>query len=178
MSETELDVFCQALTNTPLDNALRLLPLLGQRRDEVGRANVAELSEHLWSLPGGLNGRTKNKLPHLVPLTPLARGLFGGGFNFYPTTLSHRFRDIARSLEMPDIRLHDLRHCCATGMAAIGVPRDIRERVKNQVTGQRQSIGARYDQYEYLDEKRRALVLWERQLLEIVENRHPSGERW
>ena len=178
MSEDELRVFWAALTNQAIDRALALLLLLGQRRDEVGRAGTTELQADSWQLPGGLQGRTKNKLPHVVPLTSRARELFGTGFAFYPTTLSHRFRDIVRGLDFADIRLHDLRHCCATGMASLGVPRDIRERVQNQVTGRRMTVGARYDQHEYLAEKRRALALWERRLLEIVEGQPASGERW
>ena len=71
---------------------------------------MSELGEDIWDIPGGLGGRTKNKLPPSVPLTPRARLLFGTGFSFYPTTLSHRFRDVVRGLDMPDIRLHDLRH--------------------------------------------------------------------
>jgi hypothetical protein len=53
-------------------------------------------------------------------------------------------------------------------MAALGIPREVRERVQNQVTGRRQSIGARYDQHEYLAEKRDALARWEAHLLRIV----------
>ena len=69
---------------------------------------------------------------------------------------------------------------CYAGAQALlpGWPHCQSERVQNQITGRRLSIGARYDQYEYLDEKRRALELWERRLLEIVEGRKASGERW
>jgi hypothetical protein len=35
-----------------------------------------------------------------------------------------------------------------------------------------------YSTYDYLPEKRRALELWEKWLLEIVEGRKPSGLRW
>ena len=49
-------------------------------------------------------------------------------------------------------------------MATFGIPREIRERVLNQVTERRQSIGARYDQHEYLAEKRDALARWEAHL--------------
>ena len=178
MTEFELREFWGALTDQPSDRALKLLLLLGQRRDEVGRAAPSELTSDGWNIPGGMDGRTKNKLPHSVPLTQLARGLFESGFNLYPTTLSHRFRDIVRSLDFADVRLHDLRHCCATGMASIGIPREIRERVQNQVTGRRQSIGARYDQHEYYEEKRRALELWERRLLAIVNGDAVVAERW
>jgi integrase len=150
------------------------ISLLGQRRDEVGRASPAELEADTWRIPGGMGGRTKNKLPHAVPLSSFARELFGSGFNLYPTTLSHRFRDIVRALGFePNIRLHDLRHCCATGMASLGIPREIRERVQNQVTGRRQSMGARYDQYEYIAEKREALERWEKRLLEIIQTPPP-----
>ncbi len=38
----------------------------------------------------------------------------------------------------------------------------------NQVTGRRQTVGSRYDQHEYLVEKRDALVRWEQELLRIV----------
>ena len=74
--------------------------------------------------------------------------------------------------------LHDLRHQAATGMAECGVPLDIRQLVQNQITGRRQSIGARYDQHDYAAEKRRALELWERRLLTIIEGRPRPTERY
>ena len=57
-------------------------------------------------------------------------------------------------------------------------PREIRERVQNQVTGRRKGIGARYDQHEYQEEKRRALELWERRLLAIVNGYAAVVESW
>jgi integrase len=171
----ELRSFWSMLRDQPSDRAIKLLLLLGQRRTEVAGARIAELSEDAWHIPGE---RTKNALPHVVPLTPYARELFGSGFGFDPVSLSHRVRDIVRARNIENFRLHDLRHCAATGMAALGVPRDIRERVQNQITGRRQSIGARYDQHEYASEKRRALELWAQRLLEIVEDRPQAGLRW
>ena len=165
MSLGELRAFWAALNDYPSDRALRLLLLLGQRRAEIADSKPSELADDEWRIP---SSRTKNALPHIVPLTSYARELFGNCFGLHPSQLSHRFRDIVRSLNMPDIRLHDLRHCAATGMAQLGVPRELRERVQNQITGRRQSIGARYDQYEYLDEKRDALARWEAHLLSIV----------
>ena len=110
-----------------------------------------------------------NGLSHIVPLSPYARSLFGDGFKIYPTTLSHRVFELVRDLGIEDFRLHDLRHQVATGVARLGVPREIRERLQNQVTGRRQTAGARYDQHEYLAEKRDALERWERELLRIVD---------
>jgi integrase len=72
--------------------------------------------------------------------------------------------------------VRDLRHRCATSMASCGVPTDVRQRVMNQISGQ--SIGGRYEPHDYMDEKRRALEIWEKRLLEIVHGRPPSGLRW
>src|SRR5262249_7216125 len=48
----------------------RLLLLTGQRRNEVaGMRWFNELVGEMWHLPGA---RTKNKKPHVVPLSPLA----------------------------------------------------------------------------------------------------------
>jgi hypothetical protein len=76
------------------------------------------------------------------------------------------------------MRLHDLRHQAATGMAQCGVPLDIRQMVQNQITGRRQTIGSIYDQHDYSEEKRRALTLWEQRLRAIVEGRDPPAERF
>jgi hypothetical protein len=67
--------------------------------------------------------------------------------------------------DLADLRKTILQNCCSS-MA--GIQRDIRERVQNQVTGRRLSIGARYDQHEYLTEKRDALARWEKHLLSVV----------
>lgn len=168
MGDAELVMFWAALTDHVQDNAIRLLLLLGQRRSEVCYASENELTPDAWSLPGA---RTKNGLPHIVPLTPYARSLFGNGFSIYPTTLSHRVLELVRELGIADFRLHDLRHQAATGMAALGISREVRERVQNQVTGRKQTVGARYDQHEYLAEKRDALDRLERELLRVVGER-------
>jgi integrase len=166
LTDKQLCAFWHALTDSHKDAAIKLLLLLGQRRGEVRLASTNELTADAWSLP---NTRTKNNgLPHIVPLTPYARSLFGDGFCISAAVLSHRVCDLVRGLGIEDFRLHDLRHQAATGMAALGISREIRERVQNQITGRRQTVGARYDQHEYLAEKRDALERWERELLRIV----------
>lgn len=51
------------------DRIVRLLMLTGARRDEVGSLAWAEIEGPLWTLP---RTRSKNNLPHEVPLSPLA----------------------------------------------------------------------------------------------------------
>ena len=63
-------------------------------------------------------------------------------------------------------------------MRSMGVPADIADRVQGQVSGLKRGVGWRYDHHEYLDEKRRALELWERRLLNIVNGQLVIAERW
>jgi integrase len=197
LSAEELRRFWVALDGLPnhIADALKLLALTGQRRSEVGGMALHELDlgeTPIWTLP---EERVKNKLIHTVPLTPAAVEivtrnipLANGPFLFPArlvqpkpiegSTLSARFCDLMRKLDIEGVRLHDLRHTVKTGLARLGVPDNISDRVTNQVTGQRARVGSRYDHHTYLDEKRRALELWERRLLEIVEGSAPSGERW
>ena len=52
---------------------------------------------------------------------------------------------------------HDLRRTMRTHLGGLGVPRDIAERCLNHVIGEMDSI---YDQGDYLDQRRAALVKW------------------
>ena len=61
-------------TTHPFGAIVRLLMLTGQRREQVAGMTWAELSEDLatWMIPAT---RTKNGIPHLVPLSQPAREL-------------------------------------------------------------------------------------------------------
>ena len=60
----------------------------------------------------------------------------------------------------------------------MGVLADIADRVQGQVSGLKRGVGWHYDHHEYLDEKRRALEMWERRLLAIVNGDAAMLERW
>ena len=180
---------------TDIGNVMRLLLLTGQRCSEVCgmRTDEIQANDNLWVLPRGKD-RTKNDETHSVPLPPqawriveAALGIARDG-HLFPAraahgpmsrhTPSHRFADVAKDLGIDNFRLHDLRHAVKTCMRGLGVPADIADRVQGQISGLKRGVGWRYDHHEYMDEKRRALELWERRLLEIVEGRPSSGERW
>ncbi len=197
LSADELRAFWTGLETLPpaIADALRVLALTGQRRTEVGEMAIDELElsgAPAWTLPAA---RTKNKLAHVVPLTPMVLEIVQRnvesmrGRYIFParlmvpkpiagSTLSARFADLMRALKIKGARLHDLRHTAKTGFAQLGVPDNISDRVTNQITGQRARVGSRYDHHTYLDEKRRALEIWEKRLMEIVEGKPPSGLRW
>lgn len=61
---------------------------------------------------------------------------------------------------------HDFRRTLATGLAALGVPRE--DRLSVLAHAQADVHGVHYDKYERLKEKRRALELWEEHVAEII----------
>lgn len=175
---------------------LKLLLLLGQRLGEVVGMERPEL--HLkgsayWQIPPA---RTKNGRTHVIPLSALAVDLIEGvlskdtrenlvfpaskvdGVPFYGRHISRQCKAIFRGIGGGDLRLHDLRHQAATGMAQCGVPLDIRQLVQNQVSGRQQKVGSRYDQHDYFEEKKRALEVWEVRLLAIVSGQEIPKDKY
>ena len=162
-------------------DVVKLLLLTGQRRGEVGgmRWDEVDLDRAVWNLPAA---RTKNALPHSVPLSRQAVAILRRRVN--PDRV-HVFgardtgilvwqacRDgFAKPLGLPHWTLHDLRRTCVTGMAEIGVAPHVIEAVVNHVWGHKGGIAGIYNRAQYVEEKRTALQRWADHLDRIV-----SGE--
>lgn len=198
MNDEQLREFWAGLETVgePAAAIIKLLLLLGSRLQEIAGIRVSELrlnERPHWILPGS---RSKNSRSHTVPLPPLALDLIksalttaGGSAFLFPARfvddgpfdhkfVSRRCKRLYRDVGLPDMRLHDLRHQAATGMARCGVPLDIRQLVQNQLTGRGKAIGSIYDQHEYFDEKLRALTLWQNALLALAAKRPWPAERY
>ena len=163
----------------PFGPFYRLQLLTGQRRNEVAQLRWEELDlgNRLWSLSGA---RTKNGLPHEVPLSslsmqeieslpePSASGyVFTRGDNGNPLSGFSRSKlRIDRFSGVKDWRGHDLRRCMRTGMAELGVPEIVAERVLNHA--ERNVLVRTYNRHSYLDEKRDALERWAGHVRDIV----------
>jgi integrase len=86
-SPLEVDHDKGGLTETDLQaaiavrRAIKLLIITGQRRGEVIGIERSELDGAWWTIP---KGRTKNGLPHRVPLTPLALAVIAEAKNDSP----------------------------------------------------------------------------------------------
>src|SRR5690606_35799471 len=128
--------------------------------------------------------RTKNKRPHLVPLSEAAVELLetipryaGGdflfgmsgrskfsGFSRAKARLDERVAEIAEDeLEMKALvpwTLHDIRRTAATRMADLGVMPHIIEAVLNHISGSKAGVAGTYNRSLYEPEKRAALELW------------------
>ena len=191
LSPNEIALFWQILdaepAEWPLTRALRLALITGQRRSEICEARKDEFDlaspEPAWVIP---STRTKNKIIHRLPLTPLAVGIFAAAmadsqteFVFPartgsqsgaidPDSATRAMSKIIKMLGIPNATVHDLRRTVGTNLARLGVSKDVRARVLNHVDGARNITDAVYNQHEFAAEKRAALQLWENELLRIV----------
>lgn len=173
----------------------KLLLLTGQRRSEVGGMRLAELKgldtdNPTWEIPGS---RTKNGLPHQVPLSPQAaeiireRPIIGDeGFLFSTTgnTPVSGFSKAKRQVNdwltlkrakeeaapMPDWRLHDLRRTMVTMMNEhLGIPPHVVESCVNHLSGgAKAGVAGVYNKALYLTERRVAMAAWAEYLEKLL----------
>ncbi len=167
------------LLGYPFGSFYRLQLLTGQRRNEVAEVRWRELDlrDRVWRIPAE---RTKNGLDHEVPLSSLAMQEIENLPQFpvsdyvFTTTdgerpisgFSRSKRRIDRYSGVKDWRGHDLRRCVRSGMAELGVPEIVAERVLNH--SERDALVRTYNRYSYLDEKRDALERWAGRVRDIV----------
>jgi integrase len=100
-------------------------------------------------------------LPRLGPLVFTLNGK-------RPMTLHRWIERVRNDAGLIDARLHDLRRTLRTGLAELGIPFEVAERVLNHAMP---GLEAVYNHHNYLGEKRRALALWTEHVLAIAEER-------
>ena len=178
----------------PFGAIVHLLMLTGQRRDEVAGMTWAELSEDLatWTIPAA---RTKNGIPHLVPLSGPARELLRALLPDGQGDVEDAHRRAKLALVFPGERgtpfsgwskaksavdtasgvsgwwLHDLRRTLATGLQRLGVRLEVPEAVLNHLSGSRAGVVGIYQRHDWAEEKRAALDAWSAHLLTAAEGR-------
>jgi integrase len=188
LTAAELREVWQACEDDDHGRIVRLLMLTGQRREEVAGMAWGEVDggKALWSLPGG---RTKNGLPHDVPLSDAALTILAGverregrdllfgrldgpfsGWSRCKARLDERIAAArakaagrgkpAKEDQLAPWVLHDLRRTVVTGMAELGVQPHVIEAVVNHVSGHKAGVAGVYNRATYAAEKRAALALW------------------
>jgi integrase len=182
----------------PYGPLFRILVLTGQRKSEVAEARWSEfdLPGKQWIIPAD---RMKAEAPHVVPLSDEAIAIleslprFNKGDHLFSTTfgvkpvngfskakaaldmamLAELYKaacdDAARAkVKLDPFVVHDIRRTMRTGLSALPVPDLVRELV---IAHTKPGLHKVYDQFAYLDEKRRALELWAARLGTILERR-------
>jgi integrase len=174
---------------------VRLLILMGQRREEVGGMLWSEidLDKRVWRIDAE---RTKNGLAHEVPLSSPAveilrkrersgRALvFGGGdgpFQGWSNAKSALDRRVLTKLgetgadgALKPWRLHDIRRTVATRMADLGVQPHVIEAVLNHISGHKAGVAGVYNRATYAAEKRQALDMWGEHVVSLAEGRESN----
>jgi integrase len=196
LSAAEIAAVWRACGDDDYGRIVRLLILTGQRRDEVGGILESELQRdlRLWSLPAE---RTKNALPHDVPLSAASLALLPefsderqwifasrgkqnrqgpfSGWSHSKAELDKRVKAAAADgRALAPWTLHDLRRSAATGMAEIGVQPHIIEAALNHISGARRGVAGIYNRAQYADEKRDALKRWAEHVQAIVAGAAPK----
>ncbi len=159
---------------------VRLLILWGARNGEIGRLQPQWNEGRVIVIPGDF---TKNGRAHAIPLHPMARAILSrrktNSLYYFPGHIqdSH-FKDgswgkLKKELDkrsgVTGWQCRDIRRTFRSGMAKLGVSRDLCEVLLNHVTGAgRTDLDEIYDRYDYLPEKRAALAAWELHLKKIL----------
>lgn len=169
----------------PFGAILEVLALTGQRREEVAQMAWSELDEaaRIWHIP---SQRSKNAKAHLVHLSdPVwtiiksqpqqSRFVFAtaGGKNFQ--SFRYAKADLDRLSGVAGWRTHDLRRTVVTGMARLGVPPHVADKILNHQSGTISGVAAVYQKHEFLTERKDALERWARHVTDIIASN--SGSR-
>ncbi|MCH8111426.1 MAG: tyrosine-type recombinase/integrase [Proteobacteria bacterium] len=187
LTPTEIRTLWHGLPDTDMHEliqlALKLSLVTGQRRGEVVKAKRDAFSldgDSTWIVPAA---DSKNKRPNLVPLSSFAVAICkeivavaGESKWMFPSprnnnrpvtegAVTQALRRNLAALKLEDVRPHDMRRAASTGLASVGVPKVVRERILNHSLGR---LDQAYDLHEYTVEKRTALQQWANRLAAIL----------
>src|SRR5262249_21007137 len=179
LSKAEMRAVWRNLRDDDHGAILKLLLLTGQRATEIGSLRWDEVHDDHIALP---KARTKNKRPHVIPLSAPAKNILDkhrilGRIFVFGRDDSAGFRGWGVCKQRLDERIakinepwvvHDLRRTCATGLIELGIQPHIVEAVLNHVSGHRSGVAGIYNRATYDTEKREALERWAQHVLEIV----------
>jgi integrase len=160
----------------PFGPIVQLLLLTGQREREVGDLVWSEIKGRVWTLPGE---RAKNHRAHDIHLSDLAFEILdklprfvgdaGYLFSIDGTRPVQSYSDAKARIDrrlgelLPGMEpwvLHDLRRTCTTGMARLGIPPHVADKVLNHRTGVISGVAGVYNKFQYLDDREDALDRW------------------
>jgi integrase len=168
----------------PYGGIVEFLALTGQRREEVAQLKRNELDEkaRTWTIPGL---RTKNKKAHIVHLSEPAWRVITKtpeGDLVFGTSRGKRFQAFGKGKRALDKlsgvagwRLHDMRRTIVSGMARLGVPPHVADKILNHQAGTISGVAAVYQRHDFLLERNEALDRWGAHVGRILQT-FKSGE--
>ncbi len=154
---------------------IKFLLLTGVRRGEAAQAEWSEVVDGVWTVP---EIRMKNKLDHVVPLSPMVAEVIGeprGRFVFTTddergiTNFAVYKTQLDEAAGVTGWRIHDCRRTARSLLSRAGVPDEVAERCLAHLPG---GVIGIYNRYAYLKEKRDALAKLAALVGEIVKLDH------
>jgi integrase len=184
LTDDELVAIWRACGDDEYGHIVRLLVMLGSRRQEIGgmRWSEMDIDAGTWTLP---KQRSKNRRAHTVALPSAALDiirtipqrdrdhLFGERADDGFTSWIGGKRELDGRLgeAVKPWRVHDLRRTVATGMADIGIEPHHIEACLNHFGGHRAGVAGVYNRSNYANEVARALARWSEYVTALVEGR-------
>jgi integrase len=183
LSDSELAAVWRACRHDDYGRIIRLLILLGARRQEVGGMAWSELDLEggQWVLP---SQRSKNGRAHALPLPPMALdiissvprmatrdqlfGVRGAGFSRWSVAK----RELDARSGVAGWAVHDLRRTFSTRLHDLGAQPHVAEQILNHQS-HRGQVGGTYNRSPYEREVKAALAMWDDHIRVLVED----GER-
>jgi integrase len=164
----------------PYGGIVQFLAVTGQRREEVAQLRCHEIDEQArtWCMPAE---RTKNGKAHIIHLSEPARAVISKHFAepegyVFATSRGKNFqsfneakRTLDRLCGLSGWRLRDLRRTVVSGMARLGVPPHVADKILNHQSGTISGVAAVYQRHEFLSERQEALNRWGAHVTQIVE---------
>jgi integrase len=185
-TEDELRTLWAALGDDDYADIVRLIVLCASRRAEIGDLRWSEINfvSGLIEIPAA---RTKNARPHVIPLSQPALDIlrrrqrsdrmhvFGNGQGgFQGWSAARAALDARLGGSRATWTLHDFRRLASTTMnGPLKVQPHVVERCLAHV---QRGVGATYNKWEYVDEKRAALALWGDYVNAVVTNSPATAE--
>jgi integrase len=194
LTDAEIALFWQAAGNLgwPWGDAFRLLLLTGQRRGQVQLMEWGEidLERRTWLIAGH---KMKTGRPHDVSISDPALEILTqaqdaarrlgtldahapvfhidgkplAAFGKAKARLDRLMQHTAREA-IPGWTLHDLRRTLTHGLAQLSFPPHVADKILAHSAGTIHGVAAVYNQYQYLGERRDALVAWGNRVAEII----------
>lgn len=161
----------------PFGPFYQLLIFTAQRLEEVSAMRWNEIKGNQWTIPAE---RSKNGKAHLVHLSPPALAVLSKipksdktdlVFTTTGTTpisgFSKAKSELDRLSNVKDWRFHDIRRTVATGLANIGHPPHICDKILNHSSGTISGVAAVYQKAQFLDERKKALNDWGKHVMRV-----------
>ena len=156
-------------------DAFKLLVLTGARKQEVASLHSDEIKGNDIVLEGD---RTKNGLPHVIPLSSAALGVLPSGRSGFIFATRHgtSVTNWGRAKVELDLHsgvtgwtIHDIRRTVATGLQKLGVALPVTEAILGHSGGSRGGIVGVYQRHDYAAEKASALEAWGAHVMALVD---------